>query len=116
MFIDTRAIDYSLTQPIKDRVEARVAAALAGVTGSLHKVMVRLQDVNALRGGIDKRCRIIVAMYGRAVAVADATRSDLYAAIDEAARRIRRIVLRASKQHLARERRDPQRPGVLVPM
>lgn len=114
MFIDTRAIDYALTEPIKDRVEARVHAALYGVTGAFHRVMVRLQDVNAVRGGVDKRCSIVVALHGRPVAIADATDVNLYRAIDEAARRVRRIALRAAKRNLSRERREAQRPGALM--
>lgn len=114
MIIDTRAIGFSLSKPIADRVQSRVTAALAGTGSSLRKVTVRLHDVNSARGGIDKRCRIVVAMPGRSVAVADALNADLYAAIDESARRLRRTVMRASKQHLARERRDPRRCGVLV--
>lgn len=114
MLIDTRAIGFPLTEPIEDRVQARVTAALAGATGSFRKVTVRLRDVNSARGGVEKRCRIVVATHGRAVAVADAIHSDLYVAIDAAARRLRRVITRASNQQLTQERRDPQRPGALV--
>jgi ribosome-associated translation inhibitor RaiA len=48
------------------------------------------------------------------LAVAEATKDDLYLAIDEAASRVRRIVQRQLSQHVGRQRSDPQRPGAMV--
>ena len=70
--------------------------------------------INADRGGIDKRCRLVAALRRHGVVVAEATHADLYAAVDEAAGRIRRSVTRAVTRRMLRERKDPQRSGVLV--
>ena len=114
MFIDTRAIGFPLTEAIVRHVEARVESALGPFSRWILKVTVRLDDVNADRGGIDKRCGVVVAMRRHGVAVAEAIHEDLYRAIDEAVNRVRKSVARNAKRHRTRERRDPQRPGALV--
>ena len=114
ILIDTRAIGFPLTDAILRHVEARVDAALGPFSRWVLKVTVRLEDVNANRGGDDKRCSMVVALRRHGVEIAEATNADLYTAVDEAASRIRRSVRRVTKRHLSRDRRDPQRPGALV--
>ena len=114
MLIDTRAMGFGLTDAILRHVEARVTATLGPFSRRVLKVTVRLEDVNADRGGIDKRCRIVVALRRHGVEVAEALDADLYAAVDEAAIRARRSVIRTAKRHLARDRRDAKRPRTLV--
>jgi ribosomal subunit interface protein len=114
MLVDTRAIDFALTDAILRHVEHRVESALGPAARRVLKVTARLEDVNAGRGGVDKRCSLTVALRNHAVVVAQATEVDLYFAIDQAARRVRRSVLRTLKQHIVRQRRDSQRPGALV--
>lgn len=112
MQIDTRAIEFALTEPIRVHAEALAVSALGPFADIVQRVTVRLQDVNASRGGIDKRCRIVAAIRGR-VLVAQAIHSDLYVAIDNAAKRIRRMIARTAKRPLGRERHGSQRPGAL---
>jgi ribosome-associated translation inhibitor RaiA len=114
MLIDTRAMGFALTDAILRHVEARVGATLGPFSRRVLKVTVRLEDVNADHGGADKRCSIVVALRRHRVEIAEAINVDLYAAVDEAASRVRRSVIRTAKRHLARDRRDPQRPGALV--
>ncbi|MGB7160120.1 MAG: ribosome-associated translation inhibitor RaiA [Tepidisphaeraceae bacterium] len=114
MLIDTRAIDFALTEGILRHVESRLESALGPFARNVLRVTVRLEDVNANRGGIDKRCSVVVALRRRGVVVAEATHEDLYAAVDKVATRMRRSVKRAVERHVALERKDPQRPGALV--
>lgn len=114
MDIDIRAIGFELTTALAQRVDAQVRSALAASGERATGVTVRLDDVNGDRGGPDKRCRIVVALAGRGPAVASVTAADLYAAIDGAARRLRRSARRSLTRHVGRERSDPQRPGALV--
>jgi len=114
MLIDARAMGFGLTSAISSHVEARMRSALGPFSEWVSKATVRLTDVNADRGGNDKRCSIVVALRRHGLAVADVTNQDLYAAVNKAADRIRRAVKRATKRRLARERRDPQRPRALV--
>src|SRR4051812_2472802 len=110
MLIDTRAMGFALTNSILRHVESRVKSALGPFAERVRCATVRLNDVNADRGGEDMRCRIVVAIRRQGVEVVESTRSDLYAAVDEAASRIRRSVKRATKRHLSHERQDRQRP------
>ncbi len=114
MLIDTRAMGFTLTPAIVRHVEARMERALGAYARWVFKVTVRLDDINSDRGGVDKRCSVVVALRRHGVEVAEATDSDLYAAIDAAAERIRRSVGRTVGQHLSSERRDRQRPGTLL--
>jgi ribosome-associated translation inhibitor RaiA len=115
MYIDTRSMGFSLTDAIRRHVESRVGAALGPVAPRVEGVTARVEDVNADRGGVDKRCSLVAAVRGRGVVVARAVGADLYAAVDEAARRLRRSALRTLRRHVPRERNDPQRPGALLP-
>ena len=114
MTIDIRALDFELTRPIRRHVESRVEMALAPVSRWVRGIAARLEDVNAERGGVDKRCRLIVTLRHRGTVVTETTDIDLYAAVDAASSRLRRAVLRAVKRPYARDRRDPQRPGALL--
>jgi ribosome-associated translation inhibitor RaiA len=114
MNIDTRAIDFPLTEAIRRHVEGRVGAALAPIARRVSDVTARLEDINADHGGIDKRCRLVAALRHGGIVVAEAVAADLYAAVGEAAKRARRSVLRALARPHARDRKDPQRPGTLV--
>jgi len=114
MMIETRALGFSLTDAISQFVESRIGSVLGHFGHRVLKVTVRLEDVNAGRGGIDKRCSIVAAIRRRGVVAVEAVRDDLYSAIQEAAARIRRSVSRQVTQHVGKERSDPQRPGAMV--
>jgi putative sigma-54 modulation protein len=116
MLIETKALGFSLTEAIQRHVDSRIETALGPFAQALGSVTVRLQDVNANRGGDDKRCSVVVTLRRRGVVTAEETHADLYVAIDTVAHRLRRVVKRAVKRHLSRERKDPQRPGALVTM
>jgi putative sigma-54 modulation protein len=115
MVIDTRALGFKLTDAILSHVEGRVGAALGFAARQVVRVTVRLDDVNGDRGGPDKRCRIVVNLRHHRTVTAEEVGVDLYAAVDAAAQKARHAVLRDVKRHVARERREAQRPGTLVP-
>ena len=114
MIIETKAFGFSLTPSILMHVESRVESGIGFASRSVQRVTVRLDDINATRGGVDKRCRLVVHLRHRRILNVEATHEDLYAAIDAAVHRIRRLILSESRRHLAMERRDPQRPGALA--
>ena len=110
MLIDTRSFGFPLTDAIRRHVEARVESALSISSRQVLRVTVRLDDVNAGRGGVDKRCRVVVALRHDRTFAADAVRENLYDAVDRAARKARVGVRRALKRSTARERQDLRRP------
>lgn len=114
MNIDIRAQGFELTESISARVTSRVQGALEPLGHHVVSVAARVGDVNAERGGVDKQCKIVVTLDRHRTAVASAVNEDLYLAIDEAARRVRRATQRLSTRKVSRQRKDPQRPGGLV--
>src|SRR5262245_24239659 len=105
MRLDIRGRNMWLTGALLDHVERRLRGALERFAARIREVSVRLTDVNAERGGIDKRCRVVVRMAPAGhLAVEDVDR-DLYAAITRAADRIgvrvRRRLARLDRRHRA---------------
>ena len=114
MLIDTRAIGFPLTEALQSHVESRLESALRPYARFVVTVTARLQDINADRGGRDKRCRVVVSLRRRGMVAAEVTHEDMYAAIDSVANRLRRTLKRAVKRRVSLERLNRQRPGALV--
>lgn len=88
MRLDIRGLKMEVTEALREHIERRVDFALSRYAASIDRVDVRVTDINAAKGGVDKQCRIRAS--GRPswqVYVSD-TEADLYAAIDRAADRI----------------------------
>jgi putative sigma-54 modulation protein len=113
MSIDIKTLGFDLTDALRRHVEGRMQWATRPHARRVVKVTARLDDVNADRGGIDKRCSVVVALRRRGVTTAQATCADLYTAVNAVAARIRRSLERTVKRHASRERKDRQRPGAL---
>lgn len=85
---------FLLTEALRAFTEKRIATALGWAGKHMRKLAVSLSDINGPRGGIDKRCRIQVQLgAGRQVIIED-TEADLYAAINRAAERAGRAIVR----------------------
>jgi ribosomal subunit interface protein len=109
-----RGIGFAVKDALWRHVESRLESALGPVARRVSNVTARLEDVSANRGGFDKRCSLVAALRLYGVVVAEATNSDLYAAADEAATRLRRSAMRAVTRHVSRERRVPPYLGALT--
>lgn len=94
MNIDIQARDFSLTGALAREIERRIIEPLSRRHDQVHKVIVRLGDVNGPRGGEDKYCRIKVEMPGQKAVIVDDVESDMYTAISRAADRTVRTVSR----------------------
>jgi ribosome-associated translation inhibitor RaiA len=78
-------------------------------------VTARVEDVNADRGGVDKRCQIVAFVNGYGPVVAEVVEPDLYAAIDSAAARLRHSAIRLFRRRIALSRRlSTQRQAALA--
>jgi putative sigma-54 modulation protein len=100
MQIEIQARNFSMTHALRAHVERRLGFALSTCYRHVKRILVRLSDVNGPRGGNDKRCQLEVMLPGKAVVVQD-TEADLYLAINRAASRAGRTVMR----QLRRKRR-----------
>lgn len=106
MQIDIQARDFPLTEGIREHVESRVRFSLTRFRDRLHRVNVRLSDVNGPRGGVDKRCRVHLRVEGLPDIVIDDIEQDLYAAISRSTGRAERTLGR--QLHRARGEFDPR--------
>ena len=89
-----QAHGFQLTQALRTHTELRVATALGWAREHMRQLDVSLSDINGARGGVDKRCRIHVLLGGgREVSIED-VQADLYVAINRAADRAGRAIVR----------------------
>jgi ribosomal subunit interface protein len=107
MHIEIQARDFSLTDALEDHVHKRLGFVLARAGTRIRRVDVRLSDLNGPRGGVDKRCLIEVRLDGLAPIVVEDVQADMYAAIDRAAARTGRTVMRRLALDTGR-RRPPE--------
>lgn len=87
MEIEIQALNFPLSQSVRDFVKRRLSFALGRVGDDLHRVSVRLSDVNGARGGVDKSCLIQVGLRGLPDVVVENTEPNLRVAIHRAADR-----------------------------
>lgn len=85
-----------LPLPLTQLAHRRLEYALGRVSSRVRSVTVRLTDVNGPRGGVDKKCAVAVrlARPKRLIVIED-TDADTAIAIDRAADRAARAVVRA---------------------
>jgi putative sigma-54 modulation protein len=77
---------------IQEHIERQMDFALGQFNSWISGVAVHLEDVNGPRGGVDKRCRILVNIkHGKTIKVENVD-VDFTAAINRAADRLRSVV------------------------
>ena len=106
MRMTIQANGFAMTGALRTYTEQRLASALGWAREHMHKLVVSLSDINGPRGGVDKRCKIQVQLGGGREVIIEVTEADLYAAIDRAADRADRALVRkvARTRDFARER------------
>ena len=100
MHIDIHTHGFTLTAGLREYVEKRLAYAMSYGDDSIMRLTVRLSDINGPRGGNDKRCLIEARLKQAPAVVIEDVEADLYQAIDRAAERAGRTLVR----RLARQR------------
>jgi len=93
--IELRSWNVPLSEAMREHVTRRLHFALGRFTHRIERVTVRLVDINGPRGGLDKRCRIVVQLAPARRVVIEAIDSDAYAAVSQAAIRADETVARA---------------------
>lgn len=94
MRLDIQARGFDLTDGLRQHTEQRLRAALGWARSDVHKVTVRMSDINGPRGGQGNLCHVQVALRSAPNVVIEDTESDLYLAIDRAVDRAGRSVAR----------------------
>src|SRR3954447_23488504 len=88
MQLRIRGVNYGLDDGLRDYIERRLQFALGRFAARIHRLTVRLTDVNGPRGGLDKRCRIAVALVPRGVVIVEGWGHDPFAVVTQAAKRV----------------------------
>ncbi|MDX1497623.1 MAG: HPF/RaiA family ribosome-associated protein [Salinisphaeraceae bacterium] len=94
MQVDIQARPFKLTGGLKHAVRNSLKPLRKRFGDALHRVQVRLDDINGKRGGIDKQCLIVVDAGQRQTVVARALSEDLYQSISMAGQRAERALAR----------------------
>ncbi len=88
-------------------METRLGFALARFAPRIHEVLVRLQDENGPKGGVDKACRVSVNLGREGMVRAEDVDPVLEAAVCRATERAGRAVARALERSGHARRRIP---------
>ncbi len=106
MQIDMQARPFEITPAMEARVARHLRAIESRFGERIGQVLVRMDDINGERGGVDKRCRIVIEAIPRQTVVAEALSADMYASISQAARRAETALSRTLQR---RRTRSPRR-------
>lgn len=93
----------NLHENLRESLEMRLRFALSRFIPQIRDVVVTLEDTNGPRGGVDKRCQVVVRLAPRGSVAIDETEADFETAIAHAAERAGRAVGRElERRHAAR--------------
>jgi ribosome-associated translation inhibitor RaiA len=102
---DIRILSTDLTEALQSYIERRLHYSLGRFGRRVGRVRVRITDVNALRGGVDKACHISAELLpAGGTLIQEAVDANLYAAIGRATEGIGHSVARALGRNRARRR------------
>ena len=94
MKIDIRGHRMELTDALRAHIERRLRFALGRFGARITAVTVTVEDLNGPRGGVDKQCRITVALASAGHLRVEVSDTEVTPAVDQAAARIGRTVAR----------------------
>ena len=98
MRLTVRSKSFRLSQDMRERIQSRLAFALSRFNHRVRDVTTILTDVNGPKGGVDKRCRLVVRLRSKGEVTIEQSASDYTAAIGQAADRIGYNVSRTLKR------------------
>jgi hypothetical protein len=108
MRLETRRRGVKVTEGLRTYLKERLRLALGRFCRHIDLVRVYLRDVNGPRGGLGKKCRIVVELPQRRRVVVTGADTDIRAAITGTASRAGFAVKRHVKRRRAR-RHPPRR-------
>ena len=94
MRFDIRCLHLDNSEHVDRHARERFGSALSHFASRVERVDVLLEDLHGLKHGIERRCTVRVLLSGASDVLVQHVHSDIYMAIDEAARRVKRTVRR----------------------
>jgi ribosome-associated translation inhibitor RaiA len=105
MIINIHCHGLKITNDERTQVERRLGFAVGRFSPRVKKVAITFSDVNSVRGGFDKQCRIIAWLDGLEDLFVEDEDASLQALIDRVAERLGRLVGRRIEQQRHRRKR-----------
>jgi putative sigma-54 modulation protein len=105
MTIDIRFRGLASSEALRAHIIRRIEFQLSRLGRALSDVAVRLSDVNGPKGGVDKRCHLVLHRPGHAPLTIDEVSVDAYSAADIAVERAVLAVERGRERDRAVRRR-----------
>ncbi len=110
MEIEIRIQGTDLAEAIRRYAVRRVRFALGRFAPRVGRVVLRISDINGVRGGVDQRCHMTAELPPKGQIVVDQVDVDLFSAIDRASERIGEALRRGiQRTRDARTRRESVR-------
>jgi putative sigma-54 modulation protein len=106
MRLDIHHQGVEWSEEVRRHVERRLRFALERFEPRLMRAAVHVSDENGPRGGIDKRCRVLLRLRRHGELIVEVDDADLLAAVDRAADRAAHALVR----ELDRRRADRHHP------
>ena len=98
MQAEVRGKGLHVTAVLSTYIQRRLGFALGRFDRRVERVLVRIEDVNGPKGGIDKHCRVVVVMPHSTTAVMEGRGSNFRVAINRAVAKASRYVADRLKQ------------------
>jgi ribosome-associated translation inhibitor RaiA len=108
MRLEIRRRSVKVTEELRTYLKGRLGLALGRFRRHIDLARVYLRDVNGPRGGLGRKCRIVVELPRRGRVVVSGVNADIRTAISDTLSRARFAVKRHVKRR--RERRPRRRP------
>jgi ribosomal subunit interface protein len=110
MEIEIRIQGTDLAEAIRRYAGRRIRFALGRFAPRVGRVVVRISDINGVRGGVDQSCHMTVQFPPKGQLVVHQVDADLFTAIDRASERIGEALRREiQRTRNARTRRESVR-------
>jgi putative sigma-54 modulation protein len=94
MKVEVRVQGTDLADAIRSYAARRIRFALGRFAPRVGRIVVRLSDLNGVRGGVDQCCHISAEILPTGKVVVDRIDADLFSAIDGASERVARAFSR----------------------
>ena len=113
MEVEVRIQGTDLAYAVRNYTARRLHFALGRFASRIGRIVVRISDINSVRGGIDQSCHISAELRPSGRVVLDQTDADLFTAIDRASERVGSALRREIQRiRQARTRRNSVRTPI----
>ena len=94
MRFDVRCLHLDNSEHVDQHARERLAASLNNFQSRVERVDVLLEDLHGMKHGVERCCTVRITLTGASDVLVQHVDPDIYHAIDEAAKRVKRTVRR----------------------